>query len=98
MAQHDISLSDRLWQALYQAMHSHFTKVSCTSDSVQHSRDPSHAPFPHGKVGTVALVNYLFHHIVGHETFRAADTVLVLTDTRPLEEMTHWPYVSRILR
>ncbi len=93
MAQPEGRRSDQLWQALYQALHSKYASIRYSCESMQYQREPSAAPFAGGRVGTSKLLEYLFQQIVGHETFRAAHTVLVVTETRPLAEISHWSHV-----
>ncbi len=87
-----------MWNALHHALHSSYAYIGHTISSTEYQSEVVDTTYGGGRVGMETLLQYLFTHIVGHETFRQADTVLVLTDTRPLEDVSHWPFVSRVIR
>ncbi len=43
------------------------------------------------------FLNYLWNEVINHDAYRKANTVIVITDNRNLNGLTHWPHVARML-
>ena len=56
------------------------------------------APAPQSTIpDTAAMIQFLRRFIVEDPTFIAADTVVIITDTKPFTGYEHWPYTARLL-